>query len=171
MPHEPAISAEQCYLAMQFNLTLSRTEFVGSFIETILNAPCGTNDPNTAVLGRDAGSWSCTTNVSCARTAPHPAVVVEASSCDGLGTQVTGAGDETTFELTGTTISREHFWGGGCGSLPEFVLAYTPSSPVELRLCHDDMADSCEAVGNPDLSYDLGTAFAAAGTTEFRFVD
>jgi hypothetical protein len=172
--YQPALSADQCFLAMQFNVNLSRTEFTGSFIETILNAPCGNDDPNTAVLGRDAGAWGCSAGADCTSTEPHVAVVVEADSCDAIGTQLTQAGDDESFSLAGTTLRREEIWYAGCApQLPEYVLAYSPSSPVELRLCHNDTVTACVLLPGVagELSYDLSTAFSAAGTTEFRFVD
>jgi hypothetical protein len=50
-------------------------------------------------------------------------------------------------------------------------MAWSPNSPLELRLCHDEAADACEAGCEEELSYDLTTAFRTAGTNEFGFVD
>ena len=169
--YRPTLGIDQCYLAMQFNVGLGATGFDGTFIETILNAPCGDTSPTTAVLGRDAGAWGCGVGgVECAREAADAFVLLEADGCAGLGEQVTHAGDESEFELAGSRITRDMAWGAGCIDTPEWVLTYVPSSPIDLRLCHDELSDPCEALGGP-LAFDLGTAFIAAGTTEFRFVD
>jgi hypothetical protein len=172
--YQPALGADQCFLAMQFNVTLTRTQFTGSFIRSVLNAPCGNDEPDAAVHAGDAGTWGCRAGSECGKTEPHVAVVVEADSCDAIGPQLTQAGDEETFSLEVATLSREDIWLAGCWpAVPEYVLAYSPSSPVDLRLCHNDTAKSCVLLPpmSGELSYDLGTAFEAAGTTEFRFVD
>ena len=105
------------------------------------------------------------------RTAPSPAIVVEAPSCEGIGLQVTAPGDEPTFGRAGDALSRTDFWGCGCPERSEFVMAWSPSSPLSLKLCHDDGADRCEAACEAELTYDLATAFRVAGTDEFRFAD
>jgi hypothetical protein len=169
--YRPQLAADQCYLAMQFNVNLTDTDFNGSFIESILTSPCGDTSPTAAVLGRNAGTWACPTGMDCSRKSPGATIVVEGTSCSTMDAQVTHAGDESAFTRDGSIITTMRNWGGGCPDLPEFMLVYTPSSPVDLRLCHFDGADPCEAVGNPTLSFDLATAFDAAGTTEFRFVD
>jgi hypothetical protein len=169
--YQPAIEADQCLLAMQFNIGFTESDLGGSFIESILNAPCGSDEPNLAVLGRDAGSFGCSSSMDCAPKRPEPTAVVEASSCEALGMQQTGEGDESTFAVDSSVLTRAEDWGCGCPQFPEFVLAFSPSSPVELRLCRDDFADSCEAACGAELSYDLTKAFDIAGTTDFRFVD
>lgn len=97
--------------------------------------------------------------------------VVEASSCYGLGIQESMAGDQTTFTQSDTVIGKELFWGCGCPTAPEFVLAYEPTSPLTLRLCHDEGADPCEAGCLDDVYFDLGPALLAAGASDFVFVD
>jgi hypothetical protein len=169
--YQPAIEADQCFLAMQFNIGFTESDLGGSFIESILNAPCGSDEPNLAVIGRDAGGFACNEGMDCAPKPPEPTAVVEASSCEALGMQQTGEGDESTFAVDAAVITRAEDWGCGCPQFPEFVLAFAPSSPVELRLCHDDFVDSCEAACSAELSYDLSKAFDIAGTTDFRFVD
>jgi hypothetical protein len=99
----------------------------------------------------------------------HP--LVEASSCTGFGIQVTDAESAESFELAGSVLSREEFWGCGCATRAEWVMAYTATSPVELRLCHDDGADGCEAACSGTLEWDLEPLLERAGTDEFVFVD
>jgi hypothetical protein len=105
------------------------------------------------------------------RLPPNDTVVVEASSCDRFGQQITTSGDEASFARSGDVLSRDEGYGCGCATRAEHVMAYTPTSPVELRLCHDDGADGCERFCGATLSYDLSRAFDWAGTREFRFVD
>lgn len=169
--YQPAIEADQCFFAMQFNIGFTESDLSGSFIETVLDAPCGSDEPNLAVHGRDAGSFGCSAGLDCTAQRPEPTAVVEAAGCETLGMQETGAGDEATFDVDGSAITRPQEWGCGCPHFPEFVLAFEPSSPLELRLCHDEFADLCEAVCSADLSYDLTKAFEIAGTSDFRFVD
>jgi hypothetical protein len=165
----PPIPASQCLLSLQFNLGFGPEEFNGSLIESILSMPCGSTDPDALVLGSDLGSFRCI-GESCRLPAPDT-IVVEADSCDRFGEQVTVAGDETSFSRSGDVLTREEFWGCGCATRPEHVMAYVPASPLELRLCHDDGADGCEAGCSGPLSYDLSRPLARAGATEFVFVD
>ena len=125
-------------------------------------------DPNGGVLGRNAGHWRCT--VDCG-VPPETAIVVEAESCEGLGPQRTGSGDEATFERSGDTLTRPERWGCGCATESEFVMAWAPRSPLELRLCDHDGKNVCLANCEGDVSHDLSTAFRAAGSNDFRFVD
>lgn len=100
--------------------------------------------------------------------------VVEARSCEGLGTQVSVAGDETTFTRAGDVIEKELQWGCGCREAPEFVLAFTWSanpSVIELRLCHDEAADPCEAGCQEGVTFDLGPALWLTRADDFVFVD
>lgn len=99
------------------------------------------------------------------------AAVVESMTCDGAGLEISAAGDESTFSREGDVITKELTWGCGCPDAPEFVLAYTPTSPLTLRLCHDDAADPCEAGCIQPVSFDLAPALRAAGATDFVFVD
>jgi hypothetical protein len=95
--------------------------------------------------------------------------VIQGRSCVGFGKSITGPADEGSFELDGTVLKRTMSWGCGCPKRPEFVMMYEPSSPIELRLCHDDGADSCEALCSAELGWDLARAFEQAGTDEFVF--
>ena len=84
-----------------------------------------------------------------------PIAVIFAQSCAGRGEQISGPGTPD-FAIQGSTVSREDSWGCGCATRPEFVMAYWPNNlKVELRLCHDDMADPCEAGCSQTLEYDL----------------
>lgn len=165
----PPIPDTQCLLGLQFNLTVTNDEFTGLLIEQLLSTPCGDDDPNAAVLISELGSWRC--QGEACRLPANDSVVVEATSCDRFGPQVTSSSDDGTFNRIGDAIWREEFWGCGCAARAEHVMVYTPSSPVELRLCHDESADTCEAGCSQPVSYDLSRAFRAAGTREFRFVD
>jgi hypothetical protein len=138
-------------------------------IEQILYAPCGSTDPDLAVVISELGTFRC--QGEACRLPPNDTVVVEASSCDRFGPQITGSGDEASFERSGDVLTREEGYGCGCATRAEHVMAYSPTSPVELRLCHDDGADGCERFCGVSLSYDLTRAFDTAGTREFRFVD
>jgi hypothetical protein len=123
---------------------------------------CPMND--NAFLSLDACVESCQDKVSLA-------AVVEWSSCEGLGQQISEAGDEGTFSREGNVISKELFWGCGCATRSEFVMAYEPSSPLHLRLCHDEAADPCEAGCMDQVGFNVSEAFAAANTDDFVFVD
>lgn len=98
-------------------------------------------------------------------------VTIRGESCTGFGSLVTGPGDESSFDLEGSVLKRTLSWGCGCATRPEFVMMYSPKSPVELRLCHDDSADPCEAGCSMELTWDLAAAFEAAGTSEFVFAE
>jgi hypothetical protein len=131
--------------------------------------PCGTEAANATVFERDAGQWRCGDD-GCPWEVPR-ALVIEAESCDGIGMQLTQAGDEGTFARSGSTLSREEGFGCGCELYPDFVLAWAPSSPLELRLCSHDSRNTCLAACTGNLSYDLSTAFRVSEASEFRFVD
>jgi tissue factor pathway inhibitor len=85
-----------------------------------------------------------------------PVAVIAAPSCEGYGEQVSGPGTPE-FTTEGFTVSRSESWGCGCATRPEFVMTYqiNGEQKIELRLCHDDKADSCEALCTQTLSYDL----------------
>jgi hypothetical protein len=102
-----------------------------------------------------------------------PTAVIQGPSCHGFGETITAPGDEASFELDGTVLKGRVAlgWGAGCPQRPEFVMMYEPASPIQLRLCHDEGADPCEGLGNPNLSWDLSEAIEAAGTNEFVFAE
>jgi hypothetical protein len=98
--------------------------------------------------------------------------------CEGHGVQITTGQSGPSFTLDGTTLKRSETWGCGCASGAEFVMLYEykftnlDEGPyLELRLCHDDFADSCEALCQRELSWDLSAAFARHQTTRFVFAD
>jgi hypothetical protein len=97
------------------------------------------------------------------------------SSCEGLGEQVTDSTSGPTFTQDGSVLTRAETWGCGCATRAEWVMIYhlpeSSSGPLELRLCHDDFGDICEAGCNAELSWDLSDAFKRSGTTDFVFVD
>jgi hypothetical protein len=98
--------------------------------------------------------------------------VVEGSSCEGFGDQVSDATSAETFTLTGSVLSRsDGWWGCGCPSRAQHVLVYEPTSPLRLRLCDDMFASICQQTCMAELEWDLSRAFDVAGTTEFVFVD
>jgi hypothetical protein len=162
-------SDTQCLSRLLFFLNVREDEFSGVMFDRVLSAPCGSTDPNVEEISAETAMWLCG-GESC-RLPANDTVVVEASSCDRFGTQVTTSGDEASFERSGDVLRRDEGYGCGCATRAEHVMAYTPTSPVELRLCHDDFADGCERFCGVSLSYDLARAFDRAGTREFRFVD
>jgi hypothetical protein len=85
-----------------------------------------------------------------------PVAVIPAPSCAGHGEQVSGPGTPD-FTTQGFTVSRSESWGCGCATRPEFVMTYSISADqkIELRLCHDDSADPCEALCTETLTYEL----------------
>lgn len=163
------VSSNECLLSLEFQATLDTFGFQGSIVESVGSMPCGTETANDAVLERDTGQWRCD-DEGC------PAEVistldVEAESCDGIGEQLTQAGDESTFARSGDTVARGEDYGCGCALYPDFVVAWTPRSPLELRLCSHDSRNTCLAACYGNLSYDLSTAFRVSGASEYRFVD
>jgi hypothetical protein len=168
--YAPSISPEQCFLSLQFNMTLSTGVFSGSFIESIGSVPCGVKDPNSAVLGRDAAIFHCPGDDAC-WSEPSVAVVIEADTCDGIGAQLTSSAHEDAFARSGDVITRYEEWGCGCAFFPSFVMAWSPRSPLELRLCEHDSRNVCLAACSGDLRYDISTAFRVTGASTFRFVD
>lgn len=97
---------------------------------------------------------------------------IEAGSKCLRGKAVTTSASSKEFRRTGDTWSRDEFWGCGCAERPEFVLQYVPNtSPLQVRLCHDDAADTCEAACTQTLHWPLKDVLAAAGATDVRFVD
>jgi hypothetical protein len=160
------IDSAHCFHSLQLNLGINRTRFDGELVETRTSGPCGA--PTGAVIGTTAGSWACADDC---RTAPSTTIVVEAESCDGIGEQLTHAGDDATFTRSGDTLSRAEQWGCGCPQFSKFVMAWSRRSPLEVRLCLDERADFCEAGCGWEISYDLSTAFRTAGTSDYRFVD
>jgi hypothetical protein len=97
--------------------------------------------------------------------------VVEASSCAGFGEQISDSTSGGTFAIDGNVLSREDYFGCGCPSRAEFVLVYEPTIPLGFRLCRDQFASICAQACPDTLRWDVTTAFARAGTTEFVFVD
>ncbi|HEY3495187.1 MAG TPA: BPTI/Kunitz-type proteinase inhibitor domain-containing protein [Polyangiaceae bacterium] len=98
-------------------------------------------------------------------------VLIPASSCKGFGTQVTDSSSMASFTLEGSILRRDESWGCGCASRAEWVMTYSlgsASEPAELRLCHDEAADTCEAHCSL-LEWDLSEVLGHAG--EFVFVD
>jgi hypothetical protein len=107
---------------------------------------------------------------SCPPAVSEPEVqqVVAAASCDGYGEDVTA---DAAFDRSGTVLSREETWGCGCPTGPSFTLAYEPgTSPLRVRLCHDATADTCEALCQRELTWDLCGALAAEGADELEIV-
>lgn len=97
------------------------------------------------------------------------AAVVPWQDCAGLGEQISEEGDESTFTRRGASIEKELEWSCGCPTGPVFTLAYSLSSPLELRLCKNAGADLCEAACSRVVSFDLSQALLAAETTDFVF--
>lgn len=97
--------------------------------------------------------------------------VVPWEECAGLGEQITESGDEASFTLQESTIQKQFDWSCGCQTRPVFTMAYRPTSPLELRLCKDVGADTCEAHCSSTLTFDLSYALQDAGATEFVFAD
>ncbi|HEX6271615.1 MAG TPA: hypothetical protein VFZ53_01175 [Polyangiaceae bacterium] len=160
------IDSNDCFHSLQLNIGIGRNDFNGEIIETLVLGPC--DNPSGAVSGRSSGSWRCTDDC---RTAPDVSIAVEAESCDDLGIQLTHAGDDETFTRSGDTLSRTERWGCGCARHSEFIMAWSRRSPLEVRLCHDDFADSCEAGCEAEVSHDLSTGFRTANATDYRCVD
>lgn len=100
---------------------------------------------------------------------PDVQQIVRGSSCDSYGEDISAAGE---FTRDGTVISREETWGCGCPERPEFTLVYEPdSSPLQVRLCHDDGADPCEAGCRRELQWDLCQALADEDASGIRVAD
>ena len=157
-----------CNEPLDIDNTCERAEWVGYWH----NAATGQCEPFTG--GCPRGNNAFATFEECASACQDKlttAAVVPWDSCFGLGEQISVAGDETTFLRTWDVITKELSWGCGCPERPEFVIAYELASPLRLRLCHDEMADSCEAGCAMPVSFDLGQALQEAGTTRFEFVD
>ena len=161
-----------CLWSLQLDFVISADSFSGGIFESLiphplLDASCLENDPDE-LEGSVFGDWYCQGDC---RDTPNVSIVVEAESCDRFGVQLTRSGDEASFSRAGDVLTRHEEWGCGCPLGPEFVMAYTPTSPMELRLCHNDFGDSCEAACQAPVSHDLTRAFDWVRTTEFRFVD
>jgi hypothetical protein len=160
------IDSIHCFHSLQLNIGIGRDEFNGEILETLELGPC--DDPSGAVTGQQAGSWRCPGDC---RTTAQPNIVVEAESCEGIGEQVTSGDDGESFTRTGDTLTRSELWGCGCPDFPEYTMAWSRRSPLELRLCHDEDADRCEGICEEELSHDLSTAFRSAGASDYRFED
>ncbi len=100
-----------------------------------------------------------------------PTAVVPWPDCEGLGDELSHSGGDFSYTTDGQVVQIEQNWGCGCPTRPEFVLTYEVASPLQLHLCHDELADSCEMSCSETLSFDLSQALQAAGATEFVFVD
>jgi hypothetical protein len=168
--YAPAISDDQCFAALRFEVSLVQGVFEGSILEEIAPAPCDLQNSDGGVVERVAGTWQCVDD-GCSSYPTSTAVVVEAESCDGIGVQLTSPGDESSFALVGDALVRREEYGCGCASFADFVLAWAPHSPLELRLCRNDSLNDCAALCAGEQSYDLTTAFRTSGTSQFRFVD
>jgi hypothetical protein len=160
-----------CLQGIEFVFEISENEFSGLIHEWVAPDPLADVSclDNEYVQMLELASFDCQ-GAAC-RVAPDDSIVVEAESCDRFGVQLTKSGDEASFSRDGDVLTRDETWGCGCPARPEFVMAYTPTSPLELRLCHEDEADRCEGLCERPVSYDLARAFARARTTEFRFAD
>ncbi|HEX5099777.1 MAG TPA: hypothetical protein VFV94_09775, partial [Polyangiaceae bacterium] len=168
--YAPATSDEHCLSALEFEVALLLGTFVGSIREVLGSEPCGTQDSDQAVLGRVAATWECLDD-GCASNRPQTALVVEAESCEGIGTQLTGLGEESSFTRSGDALVRREDYGCGCELYASFVMAWSFGSPVELRLCSHESRNACLAACFGEQTYDLSAAFRATGSMEFRFVE
>ena len=166
--YSPGLTGEQCFRSLQIDMTVGAV-FQGSIVETVGAAPCGVDDPDSAVVARAAARWSCFDEGCWAP--PSTALVVEAESCDGMGTQLSAPGDESSFTRSGDALLRTQDYGCGCADFAEFVMTWAPRSPLELRLCKHDSRNVCTAACVGQAEYGLSTAFRVSGTNEFRFVD
>jgi hypothetical protein len=162
---------DECLQTVQLNLDITETGFDGMLTEEFIRNPLpGCVEGARSVMYMSGfATWDCQ-GAAC-RVTPNDSIVVEADSCDRFGVQITKSGDEASFSRDGGVLARDEIWDCGCPVRPEFVMAYTPTSPMELRLCDDSSADNCEAICERPVSYDLTRAFEWAGTTAFRFVD
>jgi hypothetical protein len=173
--YQPSLSPNQCFWMLQFDFFIQQDSFSGGLTETIVSSPCDAIEPTSAATGRESGVFQC--QGSACRSAADDSIVLAGTSCDRFGVQSTHASDTASFTRQGDVIQREEFWGCGCATEPEFVLLYDPvrqssaTAPLELRLCHHDGADGCEAACSGPVSYDLGPIFARAGVSDFVFVD
>jgi hypothetical protein len=140
------------------------------------NASTGICEPNTyggcgGTPNRFHSAEDCQAACKTSGGREAAAAVIQGWSCVGFGKSIAGPTDEGSFELDGTVLKRSMSWGCGCPTRPEFVMMYVPSNPIQLRLCHDDSADGCEALCSAELGWDLARAFEQAGTEEFVFAE
>lgn len=117
--------------------------------EEFIYGGCGGNANNYASL--EDCEETCTKG-----DAPVAVISATTPSCAGFGEQVSGPGTPA-FTTEGFTVSRRESWGCGCATRPEFVMLYAVNAEqkIELRLCHDESADTCEALCTVTLEYDL----------------
>src|SRR5262249_27858022 len=101
------------------------------------------------------------------------AVAVAAGTrCARAAKQVRRVADAPTFQPDGEVWSRVERWGCGCPHGPEFTMLFEPgTSPLRVRLCHDEGQDPCEAGCRETLRWDLAQPLRAAGAKDVVFVD
>ena len=115
----------------------------------------GTTAPGTTAPG--ANTPHTTTHPSRATTA-----VVEGAACSGTNRPVT----DVTPELTGASLSFKRDRGGGCPTRAVYTAMYVKANPMQVRLCEDPGADTCEMmIMAEQVTIDLTAALAASGAT------
>src|SRR5690606_16285938 len=161
-PCKPSI----CTQALDIDTTCDIASYVGFWH----NAETGQCEPFLGGCPRNDNGFF--TFEDCADTCQDKittAAVVPWSDCDGLGEQISQQGDESTFTRRGDVIEKEFDWSCGCPTGPVFTMAYSLSSPLELRLCQNSGADTCEALCSRTVSFDLSQALQQAQTNDFAF--
>lgn len=156
----------ECTQELDIDLTCDIASYVGFWH----NSGTGQCEPFLGGCPRnDNGFFSFEECADACQDKITTAAVVPWPDCEGLGEQVSDEGDESTFTRRGNVIEKEFDWGCGCPTGPVFTMAYSPSSPLELHLCQNSGADTCEAFCSRSVSFDLSQALQEAQTTDFVF--
>lgn len=56
--YRPALPVGHCFKALQLNVSLTADTFSGSTIDTIVDAPCGSNNPQAGASPRQSATWT-----------------------------------------------------------------------------------------------------------------